>query len=270
MTTSEISPLLLLEQDSLHECETVIERGLATFVDVGTALARIRDGRLYRATHATFEDYCRDRWGFNDSRARQLIIAAQTASELGSVTNVTVTNEGQARAIAPTLKEHGPEFAAEVLKQAAELGLTAKSIQQTAERAVATRLQAESRRQQQAQAAAEIETYPAARAELNKLIDRLDDGETIVINLRDPMATILEQRKYLTRIDRGSDWGNPFVVDHDGTRDQVIAAYRDYYLPHKPSLKSRLHELRGRALGCWCAPQPCHGDVLVEAVGRPT
>ncbi|MEU4823116.1 hypothetical protein AB0H37_14695 [Actinomadura sp. NPDC023710] len=66
---------------------------------VGNALLRIRDGRLYRADFGTFEEYCRERWGFSDSRARQLIGAAQT------VTTVTVAglpapaNEGQARAL---------------------------------------------------------------------------------------------------------------------------------------------------------------------------
>jgi hypothetical protein len=48
----------------------------------------------------------------------------------------------------------------------------------------------------------------------------------------------------------------------DGDRDTVIRNYADHYLPHKPSLLAKLPELRGKALGCWCAPEPCHGDVL--------
>lgn len=84
----------------LDECERVIERGLATFVDVGRALLRIRDERLYRERHETFEDYCQARWNFNRHRASQLI------SAVGVVTNVTVAglpapvNEGQARELA--------------------------------------------------------------------------------------------------------------------------------------------------------------------------
>ena len=46
----------------------------------------------------------------------------------------------------------------------------------------------------------------------------------------------------------------------------MITNYRDHYLPYKPSLLSRLPELRGKALGCWCAPEPCHADVLKAAV----
>lgn len=67
------------------------------------------------------------------------------------------------------------------------------------------------------------------------------------------------------RIDRRTDWGNPFVLPGDGSRDEVVRNYRDVYLPHKPSLRQRLGELRGQALGCWCAPETCHGDVLREA-----
>lgn len=268
MSMTEAGELLLDERGQLDECEQVIERGLATFVEVGTALATIRDGRLYRATHGTFEDYCRERWGFNDSRARQLIIAAETAMELETVTNVTVRNEGQARAIAPTLKEHGPEVAAEVLRQAAEVGLSAKSIQETAARAVATRVRAERQRQEQAQKADDLLANPKTRTEVDDLIDQLEAGQTIVINLRDPIATALERAGYVTRIDRNSPWGNPFILDDDGTRDQVVDAYRNHYLPNKPSLLNRIHELRGRALGCWCAPAACHGDALKAAAGE--
>lgn len=66
----------------LGELETVIERGLQTFVDVGAALMEIRDSRLYRETHGTFEDYCRGRWGFTRMRASQLITAAETMGNL--------------------------------------------------------------------------------------------------------------------------------------------------------------------------------------------
>lgn len=68
-------------------------------------------------------------------------------------------------------------------------------------------------------------------------------------------------------IDRRTEWGNPFLMPYDGDRDTVIKNYADYYLAHKPSLLERLGELRGKALGCWCAPEPCHGDVLRDLAG---
>jgi Domain of unknown function (DUF4326) len=61
-----------------------------------------------------------------------------------------------------------------------------------------------------------------------------------------------------------SAWSNPFKLKRDGSnRDQVIAQYRAWVC-HQPELMARLPELRGRDLVCWCAPEPCHGDVLLQ------
>lgn len=64
-------------------------------------------------------------------------------------------------------------------------------------------------------------------------------------------------------IGRPSPWGNPFVIGRDGDRAQVIARYRRW-ISRQPALLARIPTLREKALGCWCAPQPCHGDVLAE------
>jgi pyruvate/2-oxoglutarate dehydrogenase complex dihydrolipoamide acyltransferase (E2) component len=73
------------ETSSLVECEGVISRGLATFVEVGSALLRIRDERLYRAEFPVFEDYCRARWQMSHQRASQLIAAAGVAENLATI-----------------------------------------------------------------------------------------------------------------------------------------------------------------------------------------
>jgi hypothetical protein len=49
----------------------------------------------------------------------------------------------------------------------------------------------------------------------------------------------------------------------------VIRKYREYLLSN-PDLLDRLPELEGKTLGCWCAPKPCHGDVLVEILSLYT
>lgn len=65
-------------------------------------------------------------------------------------------------------------------------------------------------------------------------------------------------------IGRGSKWGNPFHIGQHGTREEVIALYRNYLL--NSPLLSHLSELRGKTLGCHCKPLPCHGDILVELI----
>jgi hypothetical protein len=71
----------------LSELETTIERGLKTFVEVGNALAEIRDSRLYRESYATFEDYCRERWGMSKRHAVSCIAAAVNQNWDQLVTN---------------------------------------------------------------------------------------------------------------------------------------------------------------------------------------
>jgi len=60
-----------------------------------------------------------------------------------------------------------------------------------------------------------------------------------------------------------SPLANPYRAGRDGSRADVIAAYREYLLA-RPDLLALLPQLRGRRLGCWCAPLPCHADVIAE------
>lgn len=79
------------------------------------------------------------------------------------------------------------------------------------------------------------------------------------------MTTVVhcKKDKYDVYIGRPSIWGNPFVIGRDGTRDEVIRKYKQW-LEGQPDLVKRTSELRGKRLGCFCAPRPCHGDILVE------
>jgi hypothetical protein len=60
-----------------------------------------------------------------------------------------------------------------------------------------------------------------------------------------------------------SPLANPFRPGPDRSREQAVAAYRDYILA-RPDLLALLPDLRGRRLGCWCAPLPCHAEVIAE------
>lgn len=65
-------------------------------------------------------------------------------------------------------------------------------------------------------------------------------------------------------VGRPSKWGNPFIAGVHGTREEVIAKY-ETWIRNKPDLMiAARHELRGKVLGCWCAPEACHADVLVR------
>lgn len=85
-----------------------------------------------------------------------------------------------------------------------------------------------------------------------------------VWNKRDPLTP-----KDAVYVGRPSKWGNPFVIGRDGTREEAIARYKRYalgrYLDHNDNFAHELHaEVTGHDCVCWCAPLPCHADVLLE------
>jgi len=87
------------------------------------------------------------------------------------------------------------------------------------------------------------------------------------------MCTVVNKYKepYDLYIGRGSIWGNPFpMLDKSAVeRSRVIGLYR-IHLAQQIKLglitPAQLIQLDGKRLGCFCAPLPCHGDVLKEAV----
>jgi hypothetical protein len=109
--------LAATETRALKEHEAVIERGLNTFTEVGNALLAIRDERLYRSDHSTFEDYCQQRWGFSERRARQLIASAEVVGTIVPTGLPTPANEGQARELARVPESERAEVWAQTLER---------------------------------------------------------------------------------------------------------------------------------------------------------
>ena len=101
-----------------------------------------------------------------------------------------------------------------------------------------------------------------------QLIEALKRGETVVVNQKVDLAAIkyAETNDLYVRCDRFSDFGNPFEMDKDGDRDVVCDNYEQHYLPFKPSIHKQLYKLKGKALGCWCAPLRCHCDTLIQLI----
>lgn len=64
-------------------------------------------------------------------------------------------------------------------------------------------------------------------------------------------------------IGRGGKWGNPFRIGPDGDRAAVIAKH-ERWLRGQHHLLRALDELRGKDLVCFCAPEACHGDLLLR------
>jgi len=78
---------------------------------MGRALREIRDARLYRATHGTFEDYCEQRWEIEWRRAYQLMDASAAAENLNICSGPRPATEGQLRPLAGLPPEQQREVA---------------------------------------------------------------------------------------------------------------------------------------------------------------
>jgi hypothetical protein len=71
---------------------------------------------------------------------------------------------------------------------------------------------------------------------------------------------------------QGSKWGNPFthhqhlggnliIVD---SREEAVARYEEWLMEQPELVALAKKELKGKILGCWCAPLACHGDILLK------
>jgi hypothetical protein len=98
---------------------------------------------------------------------------------------------------------------------------------------------------------------------------RLLQKHTRIIPLR--ITTVRNKKnneEFDVYIGRGTRWGNPYEIGHGpggDSRETVIEKYRQHFeteiLPD-PDRRAALLSLRGYRLGCFCAPLPCHGDII--------
>lgn len=66
-------------------------------------------------------------------------------------------------------------------------------------------------------------------------------------------------------IGRGSRWGNPYHIGPHGSRTDVITKYMQYAINTQffhDAIAN--HKFENKKLVCYCAPRPCHGDVLKD------
>lgn len=122
-----------VEAEQLAKAESIIEANYAAFLKVGLALAKIRDEKLYRATHKTFAAYVDERWNFTRTHAYRLIEAGEVAEAMSPIGDIP-ESESHARALKLVVDEHGPAAAGEVMGAVKVDGaVTAKSITKKAD-----------------------------------------------------------------------------------------------------------------------------------------
>lgn len=100
-------------------------------------------------------------------------------------------------------------------------------------------------------------------------------GECTVVRLRRVNGVVTQDCDvYIGRKwDRGgwdleaSKWANPFMAKKASEKAEAVEKFRDYLMDNE-ELMACIGELKGKSLGCWCKPGPCHGDVLAELANK--
>ena len=129
-----MTALTTKESSELSACEEVIQRGLSNFIEVGNALAKIRDRKLYRGGEwDTFEDYCREKWGMSRIHAFRLMESAAVSANLLPTGNIPAS-ERVARPLAKLPPTQQTEVWKEALKTAPNGKVTAAHVEQTVKR----------------------------------------------------------------------------------------------------------------------------------------
>lgn len=119
--TTTIDALTKRDTVRLLNLERTVETGLATFVEVGSALKTIRDEKLFRGTHVNFVDYADDRFNLKKSQAYRLIEASDVAAEFSPMgEKQQPSSERVARELAKVDPEERAEVWAEALESNAE------------------------------------------------------------------------------------------------------------------------------------------------------
>jgi hypothetical protein len=240
----------------LAEQEQVIERGLQTFVDIGNALAKIRDDRLYRESYSTFEVYCQKRWNFTRDEGYKLIAAAGVVNDLvyHGIQNDLPKTERQARELVP-LRDN-PDAMRNAWQRAQEKAQDRGSKRPTA------RDVAEARLEQQAPSAPEpppTERERRWQEEMAKpFAERVQDPDGIPLPVIDVDEPDLEKQRIVNKL--GAALNEPrVIVSTELDVGNLTGSQREF-------LAERAHALR--PLLDWLEALPSHGSSDLDEEWR--
>lgn len=102
-------------------------------------------------------------------------------------------------------------------------------------------------------------------SDLKKMVKKAQDKSTYVVNVHETKCDVLVGGKnskwklpaYLIRAQKAGEKWTHILVNY--------RVYLERRARENPNFKPMLQkELKGKVLGCWCKPGPCHADVLAE------
>lgn len=122
----------------------VVKQGQAVFLEVGNALLQLKERRLYRFTHGTFEEFCKAEFGFTRRWAYMLCSSAEvveaikeSAEKMGTMVPIP-DSERQARPLTKLPKAEQSQAWADAVASAPDGKPTAKQVERAVQERIST------------------------------------------------------------------------------------------------------------------------------------
>jgi len=233
-TEYAIAQLDVAERTRLQELESIVEHGLQTFYEVGKALDEIREHKLYRETHKTFESYCLDNWGIGRRTADRFIAAAQVVEILRPIGLKIPTKENQVR----PLTGLPPELQLEIWQEALELSPNGMPTGAAVQRLVDQRFPSNGNGRTPKDNASEVDKL---RSDNQRLREQIREQNRDRDHRAAAVASELEQLRSENRqlktelLQRDKDWEVRLAFERNKIREEVREELRE-------ELKTELRE----------------------------
>ena len=104
------------------------------------------------------------------------------------------------------------------------------------------------------------------RPKYNNLKEWMEDDNNIYVGRANVVFINKERYPKIS-----SKFYNPFKIGKDGTREEVINKYKHYIIDKLDNdilLQKELIEMKDKNIGCWCYPEICHGNILLELIDK--
>ena len=107
------------------------------------------------------------------------------------------------------------------------------------------------------------------RPKYNNLKIWMEDSNNVYVGRQGVVFIKNDEGKNERFPKKSSIFSNPFKIGKDGDRNKVLKKYRKYMienLDNNTLLQRELLKLKNKNLGCWCFPEPCHANILLELI----
>ncbi|MEG3931750.1 MULTISPECIES: hypothetical protein [unclassified Microcoleus] len=222
------------ERTRLQELESIVEHGLQIFYEVGKALDEIREEKLYRETHKTFEAYCLDNWGIGRRTADRFISAAQVVENLRPIGLKIPTKENQVR----PLTGLPAELQLEIWQEALELSPNSMPTGAAVQRLVERRFPSNGNGRTPKDSASEVEKLRSDNQRLREQIrqqNRERDRRAAAVALELEQLRSENRQLKAELLQRDKDWEVRLAFERNKIREEVRGELRE-------ELKAELRE----------------------------